>query len=280
MRIHSNLAHRAIRRRAFTMLEVLVVLAVLMLILAMLLPSIDAARTSAKSTKCQSNLKQLFTAWICLLDESNGWFPARANDFQFNYGGKQGTGARQYGRVLLNPTNPSNPSSWSKPVSKPLNRHLQLDEVVSGDAPVFQCPADTGGASVPTTNYQFYGTSYTMNPLLVGPRALHRPPDEPCDVQLFNEINSQLASVNKDKMEQPDRLILMGDGGWVITQDRALPDNIFWHVTRRVENILFLNGRIAPVCIHKGIYSNADYRMIPFTNLAEVASNCQKEIAP
>ncbi|BCM88535.1 hypothetical protein IAD21_00368 [Abditibacteriota bacterium] len=73
-------------RRAFTLLEILVVIAIIGLLAAILFPAFARARENARRASCSSNLKQIFLAHSLYRDDYDGIFAPCA---YLNAGGGQ-----------------------------------------------------------------------------------------------------------------------------------------------------------------------------------------------
>ena len=62
---------------AFTLIEVLIVLAIIGILAAILLPVFNTARNSAQATTCRSNLRQIGLALELYVNDNNRFYPSR-----------------------------------------------------------------------------------------------------------------------------------------------------------------------------------------------------------
>jgi prepilin-type N-terminal cleavage/methylation domain-containing protein/prepilin-type processing-associated H-X9-DG protein len=97
--LHSGLRHRrSSQKPAFTLAELLIVIAIIAVLISILLPSLAAARRSANSVKCLSSLKQIGLAFQMYAQDNKRAFPV----------------------VEFTP-----PSTWIVPTGAPLRRPWQ-----------------------------------------------------------------------------------------------------------------------------------------------------------
>src|SRR4051812_15731290 len=60
-------------RRAFTLVELLVVIGIIALLISILLPTLSRANDAAKRVKCMSQMRELTMAWTAYAMDFKGW---------------------------------------------------------------------------------------------------------------------------------------------------------------------------------------------------------------
>jgi prepilin-type N-terminal cleavage/methylation domain-containing protein/prepilin-type processing-associated H-X9-DG protein len=140
--------------RGFTLVELLVVIGIIAVLIAILLPSLNRARASAKNVQCLSNLRQIALWGLTYAnDQRGGALPVHVN-----------TGAGNE-RLYHDDDNPTAP--WYTRAGAPLNPTYNLYKPGSKHSTPLHCPE--AFAAVPLRNGAL-GTTYAINDYLGGRR--------------------------------------------------------------------------------------------------------------
>jgi prepilin-type N-terminal cleavage/methylation domain-containing protein/prepilin-type processing-associated H-X9-DG protein len=139
------------RRRAFTLVELLVVVGIITVLIALLLPVLSKARRQAAQVACMSNLRQVGAALVGYASSNRGWFPAPAVagcpfdedwlHWQSDRDPMEGSIVPYLGkdlRVLVCPLGPADgrPDGWY-PYSYSINIYFTGRDIGSGGRPFY-----------------------------------------------------------------------------------------------------------------------------------------------
>jgi prepilin-type processing-associated H-X9-DG protein/prepilin-type N-terminal cleavage/methylation domain-containing protein len=138
-RRNSVFARECHRTDGFTLIELTAVIAIAVVIVSLLVPTLSVAKKHAMSAKCQNNLRQLGTAVLSYVADNDGYFPVS-------------------GSIWANPPE----TSWDVKL-------LPYMGITTSNRPLdlLRCPADTRVAVVSGSTTQ-YPRSYSMSGIRTG----------------------------------------------------------------------------------------------------------------
>ena len=217
----------------FSLIELLVVVAIIALLVAILVPAVQRARDLAKDVLCAANQRQIGIAWHAYFNDNDFTFPQWFGNKQWFYGGKE-------------PSIASGP--WVLPY-RPLNPYLSMRETDEHWAKVFQCPGDRplrdGQGELAITDghntFDFFGNSYMMNFLLLVPW------DRDRQEYLWSRYEVRDRHSRLDEVEfSHSRVMLLADCQWYYTDNRGYWDyDAQFHSPKDWMNLAFLDGHVS-----------------------------------
>ncbi|MGD2109644.1 MAG: prepilin-type N-terminal cleavage/methylation domain-containing protein [Phycisphaerae bacterium] len=175
------------RSRAFTLIELLLVLAILTFLLAILLPGLAAAREQARSAVCQSNIRQIELANGLYAYDAGGPYCPGASDFLENLHRWHGQ------RDAVNEAFDGNRS--------PLRPYL------GPDAAIRRCPTFEPDA----VGFEAGNGGYGYNNAFIGVRVLESNPD------VFAVVDDR-AGAMADQVTSPSKTVMFTDAAFAGAQ--------------------------------------------------------------
>jgi len=232
------------RRSAFTLVEMLIVVAIIGILLSLSLAGLSAAVAQARVLKCGVNLKNIGLAWTLYLENNRGFFPQYGQHVWWYYGGHDPC-IYDFRRLGLD--------------HRPLNPYVNLQLRGEKGAEIFRCPQDRPiystderhkGVTEGHSTYDYFGNCYILNPLVL---YLDNPQTPVPERDRFSFENVEVDHAS---------LVLTGDCQWYYCINEGPWDAAF-HGAADQANLLFLDGHVSYTQLTPGKDTTAAYTFSP-----------------
>lgn len=213
-------------RYAFTLVELLVAVAIVALLVAVLMPVLSKARESARKSVCQTNLRQIGTAFNLYISDHDGYYPCN---------GDPNLWMGRNWRVVIQTYLPGSPIQSSPPgYNQPLTvRHSDI----------LLCPSDERAVQVWERTSYAYSASFFHSPLQINSL---EPVLQNSSCSTWANIVTSLRNLppiaqNEAQVIYPAQKVLSAE--WLSNHEKFSGDCGFWSWDGSA-NYLFADGHV------------------------------------
>jgi len=220
--LQKNIRH--INKKAFTLVELLVVISIISMLIAILLPALNKAKALAVRVKCASNLKQIHTAMNIYSDDNDNFYPAGDD-----------------------PVNPPNWLWMGRGFRLFVEPYLGMEKGAK-NAGVLICPAD----KVSTNKYE--GTSYAYSLAFY-----HSPQQIDSLSQKSDQFGTAIPTIPQKvgTAKTPDKKIMIGE--WLSNHKKTEAQDEGWWCNQGQRNFIFADAHIEHLTTEEIIPANDNF---------------------